>query len=55
MGPHSTETESEEEGKILGNRLKERFSVEQTTQGGESLTNPHEEEVLPSDVTDRNN
>ena len=50
-GPHSTETE--QEGKILGKRLKELLNLEQTTRGGESLTKPHEEEDLPSDMTDR--
>ena len=53
-GPHSAETESEEEGKILGKRLKELLKLEQTTEGG-SLAKPHDEEDLPSVVTDRSN
>ncbi len=53
-GPHSAETESEEDGKILGKRLKELLNLEQTTEGG-SLIKPHKEEDLPSDVTDRSN
>jgi hypothetical protein len=54
-GPHSYETESEEEGKILGKRLKELLDLEQTAQRGGLLAKPHKEKDLQCDVTDRSN